>query len=100
MNSREHRDASGRLTFDFGNVPADDYPEVARSIAERFGLEEAGDLVIGLDERFQDYRLGDAVVGIEWDIWSGLSVVATTPGSEGLARRIARFVARRHPKTG
>ena len=56
--------------------------------------------MIGLDERFQNYRRGDAVVGIEWDVWSGLGIVATTPGSEGLARRIARFVARRHPESG
>lgn len=85
-------DASGRLTFDLFSVPAAEYPAVCRAVVTEFRLTKDTDLVVGLDEMFWDFRCGDQVIGLEWDIWMGFTVVAKTPDSEPLVRAIAEWV--------
>ena len=88
----EDRDASERLTFDFLNIQINDYLKTTKEIVKEFNLEPVGELIHGLDETFQDYKLNNLLIGLEWDIWSGYIVVARTIESENLAREIATFI--------
>lgn len=86
------RDASGRLTFDTSPMRAADYPAVCRAMADAFGLTPDGSLVVGLDAMFWDFRRADQVVGLDWDIWMGLMVVAKTDSAEPLVREVAAWL--------
>ena len=70
-------------------VAATDYPAVCRGVVDAFGLSPASDIVVGPEQIFWEFRRGEQVVGLEWDIWSGFIVTANTPGSEQLVREIA-----------
>ncbi|MCA9179071.1 MAG: hypothetical protein KDB14_31625 [Planctomycetales bacterium] len=86
------RDASGRLCVELHAVDSLQYPDYATRIADHFGLVPVGDLVVGFDEMFRDYTDEVATVGIEWDFWSGLIIVAKTDASEPLVHRIAEYL--------
>jgi hypothetical protein len=86
------RDASDRLTFTMFKLPADSYTPLCREIKERFGLTAVGERVAGLDVVFQNYRLGEQVVGLEWDNWSGFIVVAKHPQAEPLVQTIGSWL--------
>ena len=88
----EHRNHSGRLTFDFPGIPSAKYGSVTSSSVEKFALVPAGPKTDGLDEVFQDFKLDSAVVGLEWDNWSGYIVVAKSKNAEPLAKEIAAYV--------
>jgi hypothetical protein len=83
------RDASGRLTFESFDIPADLYPAICGAIAAAFNLAPERELVTnGLDVLFQDYRRGDQVIGLAWDNWTGFTVCAKTTNSEALVQEI------------
>jgi hypothetical protein len=86
------RDASGRLTFEMFRVPSTAYPEIVKELSAAFGLSPATNLIAGLSELLWDWRSGDAVVGIEWDNWSGLIVTAKNTVSEPLVRVIGAYL--------
>jgi hypothetical protein len=86
------RDSSGRLTFDLPGVEATDYPAVCRGMADALGLSPAGDIVIGPEQMFWDFRRGDQVVGLDWDIWMCFMAVAKSESSESLLRDIAAWL--------
>ena len=87
------RDASGRLCFEMFLVPACSYDAVTQDIAAKFELVFHNSLVSSiLGYAFQDYRSGEHVVGLEWDNWTGFSVVAKTPESEVLLREIGSWL--------
>jgi len=86
------RDSSGRLTFDLPRVEAGDYPAVCRGIADALGLTPVGEVVIGPEQMFWDFRRGDQVVGLDWDIWMDFVVVAKSEASEPLLRDIAAWL--------
>lgn len=84
------RDASGRLTFEMFKVPADSYWAVCGAAATTFHLTPNNALVTdGIDIVFQDYRRGEQIIGLEWDNWTGFTVVAKTTASESLVQEIA-----------
>src|SRR5262249_30748926 len=88
-----HRDASGRLTFEMFNVPADSYPAVCKDLVAALHLVPIRTLVTDFRSIvFQDYQRGSQVVGLEWDNWSGFIVVAKTPESEPLVQSIAEWL--------
>ncbi len=89
----EHRDASGRLTFDFDKIPSGKYSKVTKGIVSEFSLEVADSKTSGLDEVFQDFKIGNEVVGLEWDNWSGYIVNAKTKTAEPLVRKIAGYIS-------
>ena len=89
------RDHSGRLTFDLPGVPAADYPAVCRSVADALGLAAAGEIVVGPDQMFWDFRRGDQVVGLDWDIWFEFMAVAQSPAAEPLVADIAAWLGAR-----
>lgn len=92
----EHRDASERLMFDFDEIDSVQYSSITKSVAKQFRLESVAELVIGLDEMFQDYQHNEKIVGLEWDNWSGYMVVAKIKSAEDLARDIASFIESHH----
>ncbi|MDF1781440.1 MAG: hypothetical protein P1U67_09110 [Alcanivoracaceae bacterium] len=88
----EHRDASKRLTFDFSSIEFGSYGKITKAIVAEFGLRPAGEKTRGLDEVFQDFKVGDEVIGLEWDNWSGYIVNAKSKTAESLAREIAGYI--------
>ncbi len=93
MEGRFWRDASGRLTFDTSSVQAEDYPAVCRSVADAFGLTSAAPLVVGPEQMFWEFQLGEQAVGLDWDIWMGFMIVARAGGAEPLVRGIAAWLS-------
>jgi hypothetical protein len=85
-------DASERLNFDSASVEAADYPALCRGIADALGLSPNGEVVIGPEQMYWDFRRGDQVVGLDWDIWMGFMVVAKSEASEPLVRDIAAWL--------
>jgi hypothetical protein len=86
------RDSSGRLTFDLPGVEATDYPAVCRGIADALGLVPASDIIIGPEQMFWDFRRGEQVVGLDWDIWMEFMAVAKSEASEPLLRDVAAWL--------
>ncbi len=89
----EHRDANNRLTYDFSKIEGSSYRKITDAIAKKFDLSVASGEVAGLDEVFQDFKQGSLVVGLEWNIWSGYSVVAKRAIAEPLAQEIASYIS-------
>jgi hypothetical protein len=56
-------------------------------------LPLAGDIVIGPEQMFWDFRRGNQIVGVDWDIWMHFMVVAKTEESEPLVREIAAWLS-------
>ena len=92
----DNRDTSNRLNFEFEKIESSSYAFITKAVVEKFGLEIASKLVQGFDEVFQDFKQGDKVVGLEWDIWSGYMVVAKRTVSEPLVREIAEYISANH----
>ncbi|QDV50977.1 hypothetical protein [Gimesia fumaroli] len=88
----KHRDASQRLTVEFFQIEADSYQKITQIVVNQFQLEPVGELVVGPDELFQEFRLQRKVIGLEWDFWSGYIVVAKTKSAEKLVRKIATYI--------
>lgn len=89
----EHRDASGRLTFDFDEIPSGKYSKVTKAIISEFSLEAASAKTSGLDEVFQDFKRDSDIIGLEWDNWSGYIVNAKNKTAEPLVREIAGYIS-------
>jgi len=88
----EHRDASGRLTFDFFEIKSRKYSKITKFIVSKFELEPSGEFTNSLDALFQNFTKDGFVVGLEWDSWSGYIVTSKTPSSEPLTREIASCI--------
>ncbi|MDB5384930.1 MAG: hypothetical protein JWM11_576 [Planctomycetaceae bacterium] len=86
------RDHSGRLTFDVPTVLAVDYPAVCRSIVEAFSISQTDSLVVGPDQMFWDFRLGDQEIALDWDNWMGFMVVSRTVNADSLVRDISGWL--------
>lgn len=85
-------DFSGRLSFDFPDIKAADYSELCRNMAVAFDLCSVRELIIGPEQMFWDFRRGQQIIGLDWDIWLGFQVVAKTAGSEPLLRDIVDWL--------
>jgi hypothetical protein len=70
---------------------------VCRGIADALGLTPDGAIVIGPEQMFWDFRRGDQVVGLDWDIWMDFMVVAKSEASEQLLRDIAAWLTSSRP---
>src|SRR5947208_2400630 len=83
---------NGRLVFEMFRVSSDSYRALCDAIVAAFELVPNSSLVDGWDLIFQDYRNGDHVVGLEWDNWTGFTVIAKNSDSEPLVRDIAAWL--------
>jgi hypothetical protein len=92
MLGKFYRDASDRLTFGVFEVNAEVYSDLCGRIAETFQLDPLGPAINGLDVVFRDFARDNQIVGLEWDIWSGFTVVAENLGSEELVRQVASYL--------
>ena len=92
LKSHLGRDASKRLTYEIYPFDSEDYVKTCQKLIRAFSLEPIGEVVVGPDEIFQDYHYGDAVVGLEWDVWSGFAVVAKAEESEEPAKKIGSYL--------
>jgi len=92
------RDASNRLTVEIPSAEASEYKSIAKEIVNQFKLEKANEMVVGLDEIFQEYKKGTCLVGLEWDNWSGFSVVAKNVEAEELVNEISKYLLKKHEK--
>lgn len=86
------RDYSGRLIFDHPGVTAMDFPAVCRDIADALGLAPDGDLLVGPDQIFWDFRRGAREVSLDWDVWMEFMAVARSEASEPLLQDIAAWL--------
>ncbi len=86
------QDASKRTVYSVPDCHDSWYRYLCNKISRHFGLVPAGELIIGLDEIFQDYKSGDKIVGLEWDIWSGFLVVAKDENAEHIVKEIAEYI--------
>ena len=75
-------------------TPIADPPSVPSGDGTGVRLQTSeGDIVIGLDQMFWDFRRGEQVVGLDWDIWMQLMAVAKSEASEPLVRDIAAWLS-------
>jgi hypothetical protein len=87
------RNASNELTFEMFRIPADSYPALCVAVAAAFQLSPENPLVTnGWDVMFRDYRRGEQVIGLEWDNWTGFTVIAKTTNSESLVQEIGAWL--------
>ena len=86
------RDFSGRFTYEAHDFPFKDYDSKKKEIAQAFGLLPFSATINGVDESFQTYIKGLKRIGIEWDNWSGLSVVAKSKRAENLVEEIGSYL--------
>ncbi len=92
-NKELWRDASQRLTFDLPDIVAADYAAICNALVTAFSLVQETPLVVGFDSMFWDYRRGEQVISLDWDIWMGFMVVAKTIASEPLVEEIAKWLS-------
>lgn len=85
-------DASKRLMYEAPGMKADKYEKVCQLIMKEFNLKRKGNKTTGLDEIFENYELGNALLSFEWDNWSGFMVVANNKDAEQVVRDIANYL--------
>lgn len=88
----EHRNASNQLTFDFDKISSWSYKKITKSVAKHFNLQPVGNPAVGLNEKFQEFKTGNLIVGLEWDNWSGYTIDAKNKEAEPLLREIAIYI--------
>ncbi|WP_444957071.1 hypothetical protein [Microbulbifer sp. ZKSA002] len=86
------RDFSGRLCYEINNFPLEKYKETKRALVKEFGLYPFGVTTYGLDEAFQSYIRGLKRIGIEWDVWSGFTIVAKNKRAENIVITMAKYL--------
>ena len=85
------RNASGQLTYEINDYWHEQYKPAKKKISKHFGLLPLGITINGSGEAFQTFFRGRKRIGIEWDVWSGLIIVAKNEKSEDLVHRISEF---------
>jgi len=87
-----HRNTSHQLTIDFNKIEAKMYSKITSDIVRKYDLEMSNKLVTNLNEKFQAFKFGAAIIGLEWDNWSGYIVSAKNKEAESLVKEIAAFI--------
>lgn len=85
------RDSSGRLTIDL-EMEAIEYPALCRRIRDQFELVPVGELLIGPDQMYWNFRRDDLEIGLDWDVWMGFMAVAQSKAAEPLLQSIADWL--------
>ena len=89
------RDYSRRLVYEIGEFPCESYTAIKKELASHFKLQPLTPTSEGLDEYFQTFMSGLKRIGIEWDDWSGLIIVAKNKRAEPLIRQIGDYLEQR-----
>jgi len=88
----ELRNVSNELTIDFNKIEASKYSKITKHVVKQFKLQANNEVVRGLNETFQEFRTGNAIISLEWDNWSGYIVNAKNIEAEPLVKEIAVFI--------
>jgi len=93
MIYNKFRDNSNRLTIVFSKIPSILYWWYKRKIIKKFQLSIVSDKIRGIDTIFQTFQSKNGyMINIEWDVWSGFSIVALNKESEKLVNDILSFM--------
>jgi len=87
-----YRDFTNRLSQDFVSINSNEYTILTQKIIIFFGLTSHTNLVNGFDEIFQEFIVDNKIISLEWDNWSGYSVVAINSLAEDLLVDIIAFI--------
>lgn len=90
------RDNSGRLTTSVSRWPKLLYRFVSWKLAKKYNLKKSGSPLKGVDEVAQSYMNEKYNISIEWDIWTGLTVVALDKKSEDLIKEIDCYLEEKY----
>jgi len=82
------KDYSNRDMLEIKNFKESEYDNFCSKITKNFQLESKEDKIIGNNEVFQAYVLNGCIIGIEFDIWTGLSIVAKNECAKELLNNI------------
>lgn len=85
-------DASSRLNIEFEEIPYIQYNALSQSIIKHFELKTYSKKSIGFDEIFQEFKHKEAHISLEWDNYSGYTIVAHNTQSHILLQKIAHFI--------
>lgn len=96
MKFSEYRNASNCLTIEVEGMPSLAYRFVRWRLCRQFELTKASDYVKGLDEKFQSFASAQGKVSIDWDNWSGFTVVALDTPSEPLLLNIKSWLQNKY----
>jgi hypothetical protein len=88
------RDFSNRLTLEIADIDYSSYKILTKKLMEKFRLVAQGDFIDGVTESFQTFTKDKYSISIEYDIWSGFTVVAKDKESENLVDRIYEWFMR------
>lgn len=86
------RDASNRLVINFNNIPSFLYWWYKRKIIKKYNLKMINSLTKSIDVKFQSFKSDKGNVSLEWDNWSGFSIVSLDNQSENFVLKIAKFL--------
>ena len=87
-----YRDDQNKATISFPNVPSFLYWWYKKKIIKKFNLQPNTNETNSLDTRFQTFISDGGRVNIEWDTWSGLSIVALDDKTEKLLLDILEYL--------
>ncbi len=88
------RDASNRLCFELGDKDSAEYWDLRRKVRREFGLlqisrtTESPDAIFATFVQIRTFRR----IGIEWDNWSGFTIVAKNERSASLVQEVGTFL--------
>lgn len=92
MKYSSYRDNAGRATVAIEGCPLFLSPYYSWLIRRKFSLKKYGKKLKSIEERSQKYEFQDSLIAIEWDNWSGFSVVAVDSAMEEVVLRIGQFL--------
>ena len=93
MTYEQLRDNKDRLTINFSKIPSLLYWWYKRRIIKKFDLKAVTSIVEDLDVKFQTFQSENGYkISLEWDTWSGFSIVALNKESEKLVMNILKFM--------
>lgn len=92
-NGKFIRDDTNRLNFELSEINVNRYKDICEKIISNFEAKKVNNAVNGLDEVLQDFLINGKMISIEWDNWSGLTVIAKEKNAESIVREIGRFLA-------
>jgi len=82
------KDYSNRDTLEIRDISENEYNKLSSEIISYFNLKAETDKTVGNSEEFQNYILNECIISIEFDIWTGLSIVAKNESAKELVNDI------------
>jgi len=81
-------DYSNRYMIEIENIDINEYHILLSKLIIEFQLEPKGNKIIGYDEQFQYYIFDKYIISMEYDIWTGFTIVSQNEYSKTLVDKI------------